>query len=99
MTKIEELRELDKSVKRPADVFAYIYGSIASLVLGAGMCLAMPSVIEGYMVLGIIVGVIGMGLMASTYFIRNAILRSRKAKYSSEILELSEKILEGENIA
>ena len=41
ITKLDELKALDKKVKRPAQIFAYVYGSISSLVLGTGMCLAM----------------------------------------------------------
>ena len=38
VTKLDELKKLDKKVKRPAQIFAYVYGSLSSLVLGTGMC-------------------------------------------------------------
>ena len=41
MSKLDELKALDKKVKRPAQIFAYVYGSLSSLVLGTGMCFAM----------------------------------------------------------
>lgn len=40
-TELDALKALDKKVKRPANVFTYIFGIIGSLVMGTGMCLAM----------------------------------------------------------
>ena len=92
-TKLDELKEIHKSVKRPADIFAYIFGSIGALVLGGGMCLAMPEVVEGYMIPGIIIGIFGIVMVSANYFIYKAILNSRKKKYSNMIFELSNDIL------
>lgn len=92
-TKLDELKKLDRDTKRPAQVFAYIFGSIGSLVLGTGMCLAMPEVIEGYMPLGIAVGIVGIAMVSANYFIYKARLSARRRKASSEILRLSNEIL------
>ena len=91
-TKLDELRALDKKVKRPATVFAYIFGIIGSLVLGTGMCLAMK-VIGDMMAIGIAVGLVGIAWVSLTHPIHRAILRSRKKKYSDEICALSDSIL------
>ena len=40
-TGLDELKELDTKVKRPANVFAYIFGSIGAVVMGSGMSLVM----------------------------------------------------------
>jgi uncharacterized membrane protein len=93
VTKLDELKELDRRTKRPAEVFAYIFGSIGALVLGSGMCLAMPEVIEGYMALGIGVGLIGIAMVSVNYFIYKAHLAARRRKASSEIFRLSNEIL------
>ena len=93
LTKLDELKALDKRTKRPAEVFAYIFGSIGALVLGAGMCLAMPEVIEGYMPIGIIVGSIGILMVAFNYILYKSHLNARKRKVSAEILRLSNEIL------
>lgn len=102
LTKLDELKNLDKKVKRPARTFAYIFGSISSLVLGIGMCAAMKQLPEMFinnidstllMVLGIVIGLIGMGLCASNYFIYKRLLKSRRNKYSKEIISLSEELL------
>ena len=59
--KLGELVELDRKVKRPAEIFAYSFGTVGSLVLGAGMCLAMK-VIGNMMPLGIVIGAVGIGV-------------------------------------
>ena len=92
LTKIDELRALDKKVKRPATVFAYIFGIIGSLVLGTGMCLAME-VIGNMMLLGIAIGLVGIAWVSLTHPIYKAILKARKKKYSEKIFQISDSIL------
>lgn len=91
-TKLDELKALNKKAKRPANIFAYTFGSISSLVLGTGMCLAMK-VIGNSMALGICIGVVGLGLVIATYPIYKAILKKRKEKYGAQIVELSNELL------
>ncbi|MBQ8308894.1 MAG: dihydropteridine reductase [Clostridia bacterium] len=91
-TKFDELCELDRKVKRPAEIFAYAFGSIGSLVLGTGMCLAMK-VIGDMMALGIAIGLVGIGMVSVTYSLYKGILGSRKKKYSTQIFELSDSLL------
>lgn len=96
ITDFDRLKELDKKVKLPAEIFAYVYGSVSSLILGTGMCLAMKIIGAGLsfaMPLGIIVGVAGIALMSSTYPIYKAMMKSRKNKYSKRIFELSDSLL------
>ena len=93
MTKLDELKALHREVRRPADVFAYTFGSIGALVLGGGMCLAMPEVIEGYMPLGIAIGVIGIIMVSVNHLMHRAILRGRKLRYADDIVRLSGEIL------
>ncbi len=90
--KMLELKKLDKKVKQPAKIFAYIFGSVGSLVLGLGMCLAMK-VIGDLMALGIVIGCAGIALVSVNYFIYKAILKSRKSKYADQIIETSNEIL------
>lgn len=44
-TQLDSLKALDKKVKKPANIFAYTFGTIGALVMGSGMSLAM-NVIE-----------------------------------------------------
>jgi len=99
-TELDALKELDAKVKRPANAFAYIYGSLSAIIMGAGMSLVMTEIGEiigmaSTMVPGIAIGVVGMGMALSTYPIYKRILDSRKKKYAPEILKLSEKIMKG----
>ena len=99
-TELDALKELDAKVKRPANVFAYTYGSVSAIVMGAGMSLVMTDIgatigLASAMVPGIAIGVVGMGLALTTYPIYKKILNSRKKKYAPEILKLSEKVIKG----
>lgn len=95
-TKFDELKALDKKVKNPAKIFAYVFGSLSSLVLGLGMSLAMRVIGVGLsygMLLGIIIGVLGIALVSINYPIYKAILKARKNKYASKIIDLSNEII------
>lgn len=94
-SKLDELKALNKKVKFVPTLVAYIVGVIASLILGTGMCLTMK-VIGGstaLMVVGIVVGVIGIALAVINYYIFKKMLNNNKAKYSEEILALSNELL------
>lgn len=91
-TELDELKELDKEVKKPASVFAYTFGAAGALVLGAGMSLAM-NVIGDAMIPGIIVGCVGIAMVSATYKLYDKILARRRAKYASKVIELSDKIV------
>ena len=90
-TDFDRLKSLDKKVKSPAKTFAFVHGSVSSLILGTGMCMAMK-VIGGGMILGIGVGLVGIALTSTTYLMYKAILKKRKAKYSQEVIDLSNKL-------
>ncbi len=99
-TELDALKELDAKVKKPANAFAYIYGSVSAIIMGAGMSLVMTEIGEilgltNTMVPGIAIGVVGLVMALSTYPIYKRILDSRKKKYAPEILKLSEKIMKG----
>ena len=96
--KMETLRKLDAKVKRPANVFAYTFGSISAIVMGAGMSLVMTDIgasigIGDPLVPGIIIGVVGMAMALINYPIHRGIINSRKKKYAPKIIALSEKIM------
>lgn len=98
---LDLLRELDAEVKHPANVFGYVFGSISAIIMGAGMSLVMTDIgqqlgISNTMPLGIVIGVVGMLMAIATYPIYKNILASRKEKYADRILELSERIMNGE---
>ncbi len=97
---LDELRRLDTKVRRPAQVFSYVFGSISAVIMGAGMSLVMTDVaqtlgIPNAMTVGIAVGVLGLILAIVNYPLHNAILNSRKKKYAPAILALSDKLSKG----
>lgn len=97
-SELDELRALDAKVKRPANVFAYVYGSLSAIIMGAGMSLVMTDIgsvlgLGDTMLIGIIVGLVGMALAFLTYPIYKGILNSRKKKFGAQILELSNKLM------
>ena len=91
-TKLDELKALNKRVKRPAKIFAYVFGSLGSLVLGTGMCLAMKVIFDLF-ALGIVIGCVGIFLVSINYPLYKSIIGRRKRKYASKILALSNEIL------
>ena len=99
---LDALRELDAKVKRPANAFAYTFGSVSAIVMGAGMSLVMTPIAEQLgltfdpMIPGIVIGVVGMILAIVNYPIYKGILGSRKKKYGAKILELSNQIMNGQ---
>ncbi len=97
-TELDALKELDAKVKRPANVFAYVFGSVSAVIIGAGMSLVMTDIgstigIKDAMVPGIAVGIAGMAMAIANYPIHKNILAGRRKKYADEIIALSDKIM------
>lgn len=98
-TDLDKLKALDSKVKLPANIFGYTFGTISALIMGSGMSLVMTDIGEklglgDMMVPGIVIGVVGMIMALVNYPIYKKLLGTRKQKYSKEIIELSEKIIE-----
>ncbi|MBQ8505166.1 MAG: dihydropteridine reductase [Clostridia bacterium] len=96
-SKVVALRKLDQAAKRPAKLFAYIFGSICSLILGTGMSFAMGVIGGGTpisMVIGIVVGLVGISGCAINYPIYKKMLAKGKAKYGSDIIRLANEIVD-----
>lgn len=92
VTPLDELKALDRRVKKPAEVFSYVFGILGTLVLGVGMCLAMKVI--GDMVLpGIVIGSVGIAMVCVNHLFYRAILSARKKKYAAEICERSDALL------
>ena len=96
-TELDALKELDAKVKRPANVFAYTYGSVSAVIMGAGMSLCMTE-LSGFlggtaMFIGIPVGIVGMVLVALVYPIYNRVLKKQREKIAPEILRPSDELL------
>ena len=98
---LDELKQLDAKVKRPANVFAYVFGSIGAIIMGAGMSLVMTDIgsvigMENALVPGIMIGIVGMLMAIIDYPVYKGILGARRRKYADEIIALSDKITKTE---
>jgi hypothetical protein len=97
-TKVEELKALDSKVRKPANIFSYVFGSVSAIVMGAGMSLVMTDVgakigIANALVPGIIIGVIGLALAIVNYPVHKALMKSRRKKYADKIIALTDSII------
>ncbi len=96
-SKVIALKKLDRKAKSKANIFAYTFGVITALVLGAGMCLSMKVIGDGsafIMVVGIIVGIIGIVGVSVNYPIYKKLLENGKKQYAFEIMQLAKEISE-----
>lgn len=99
-TQLDELKVLDKKVKKPANVFGYVFGTVSAIIMGGGMSLVMTDIgatlgVENAMVIGIAVGIIGMFMAIINYPVFKKILASRRKKYADEIIKLNDNIMKG----
>ncbi len=99
-TALDELKALDKKAKRPANVFAYVFGIIGAIIMGSGMSLSMTEIgavfgISGAvsMLIGIPVGIIGIALVCLAYPIYNRTVKAEREKIAPEIIRLADELL------
>lgn len=94
-SKVKALKRLDARAKNPSRIFAYVFGSIFTLVFGTGMCLAMGVIGGGTLpmiALGIAVGCLGIFGVLVNYPIYKKMLESSKNKYANDIIQLANEI-------
>jgi hypothetical protein len=99
-SELDALRELDSKVKRPANVFAYVFGSISAIIMGMGMSLVMTDLAQKLGVLadiamptGIVVGLLGGALASLAYPIYNVIVKIKRKKLAPEIISLTDELM------
>ena len=95
--KIVALMKLNRKAKQGAEIFAYTFGIVSSLILGTGMSFAMGGIGDGSlttMIIGIVVGVIGIFGVSINYFIYKKFIEKGKNKYGSDIIRLAKEIAE-----
>ena len=96
-SKVVALKKLDRKAKRTANIFAYTFGVLMTLVLGVGMCLSLGVLGSGSsaaQLVGVVVGVIGLAGVGINYPIYRKLLESGKNKYAFEIVQLAKEISE-----
>lgn len=96
-TKLDELKALDRKARKPATVFAYLFGTAAALILGSGMSLIMTDIgktigLAKPMLPGLVIGLVGLLMAMVNYPIYRRILNRRREKYAEQILALSDSL-------
>lgn len=86
--KMETLRRLDRSAEKPGTMAAIIIGIIGSMILGLGMCCTMVWA-DKLFIFGIVVGFLGMAVLALAYPMYKKITQSQREKIADQILALS----------
>ena len=90
--KMEQLRRLDAGVTKKGTAAALIIGVLGTLLLGIGMCCCM--VWQGTWFLpGVIVGVIGIAVLAAAYPLYNHVTQKERKKIAPEILRLTDELM------
>lgn len=92
-TAMEQLRRLDKSAAGPGRAISIMLGVVGTLLMGTGMSCTMVWT-DQYFIPGIVIGVIGMLVMAGAYPAYVTITRKQREKIAPKILELSEQLLD-----
>ena len=96
-SKMEQLRRLHAIPTQKAQACAIALGVIGALIMGTGMSLAMTDIGAALgslsMVIGIVIGIVGMVLVALAYPLYNRVLKKQREKIAPEILRLSDELL------
>jgi hypothetical protein len=91
--KMEQLRRLDASTTKQGTVTALAVGIVSALVLGVGMCCTLVWA-DRFFVFGIIIGLIGIAGVGSSYPLYQHITRKQREKLAPEIMRLTEELSE-----
>ena len=95
--KMERLRILHSSASKKAKAASISMGTIGALILGTGMSLVMTDLgmllARMSMVAGILVGLIGIVLVALAYPVYNRVLKQERKRIAPEILRLTDELL------
>jgi len=90
--KLEQLQRLDASVTQKAAMHAIVVGVVGALILGLGMscCMVFSS---DWFIPGIVIGLIGMVVVAVAYPLYNAVLMKERKRIAADVLRLTDELL------
>ena len=90
--KMDQLRRLDAGVTQKATAVSIIIGILGALIMGIGMCCAM--VWQGmWFIPGIIIGLIGIAVLALAYPVYQKVLKKEREKIAPEIIRLTDELM------
>ena len=98
--KMEQLRRLHQIPTQKATSSSIAIGVTGALIMGTGMSLAMTdlgetlgSQRENTLLIGILIGLVGISLVALAYPIYNRVLKKQRERIAPEILKLTDELL------
>ncbi len=89
--KMEQLRRLDKSATKKGNLVSITVGIVGCLLLGVGMCCTMVWMASLF-VPGIVIGLVGIALVAATYPLYQYITKKEREKLAPQSLQLAEEL-------
>ena len=96
--KMEQLRKLHAMPTQKAQAISLAIGIIGTLILGTGLSLCMTELGAALgrfaMALGIVVGLIGMVMVAAAYPMYNRTLKTERQKIAPEIFKLTDELMQ-----
>ena len=96
--KMEQLRKLHAIPTQKAQAASLAVGIIGALIMGTGMSLAMTEIGAALgslsMVIGIVIGIVGMVLVALAYPLYNRVLKRERQRIAPEILRLTDELMQ-----
>ena len=90
--KMEQLRRLDAGVTKKGTTVSLIVGIAGTLLLGIGMCCCMVWQ-NAWFIPGIVVGVIGIAVLAAAYPLYNRVTQKEREKIAPEIIRLTDELM------
>jgi len=93
LSDIDRLRDIEKQANKNAIIPAITLGVLSALVFGTGLSLVLLS--TGLFALGVVIGVIGIIGMSSSYLLYTRRLKAERAKYEDEVKTIADRIIAG----
>lgn len=90
-SKLDQLKKLDKMTERKGTIISIVLGIIGTLLFGTGLSFVLA--LTQYFVPGIIIGVVGMIVLASALPAYMHITKKEREKVADEILKLTEELM------
>ncbi len=97
--KMEQVRKLDRSVTKKAELVSIILGVVGTLILGSGMSLIMTDIKDVLgltdiaLPLGIIIGVVGIICVGIAYPMYVRIVKKERERIAPLIIKLTDELM------
>lgn len=94
--KMQKLRTLDAGAEKKAMGIAITVGIVGTLIMGAGMSIVMTDLGDFFgriaLIIGIILGLVGIAVLAYAYPLYNRTLKKERDKIAPEVLRIIDEI-------